>query len=139
MMAVSQFIPQLRIGYLYTYWAPLGFVISVALIREAIDDFRRFQRDREVNSSRYLKLTPRGHVSVASSDLKVGDIVYVEKGHRVPADMVLLRTTEHSGACFVRTDQLDGETDWKLKLAVPFTQKLSSDERMLEGLDESLH
>ena len=126
MMAVSQFIPQLRIGYLYTYWAPLGFVISVALIREAIDDFRRFQRDREVNSSRYLKLTPRGHVSVASSDLKVGDIVYVEKGHRVPADMVLLRTTEHSGACFVRTDQLDGETDWKLKLAVPFTQKLSS-------------
>jgi phospholipid-translocating ATPase len=96
-MAVSQFIPQLRIGYLYTYWGPLGFVISVTMIREAIDDFRRYQRDREVNSSRYCKLTGRGRVSVASSDLKVGDIVYVEKGLRVPADMILLRTTEHSG------------------------------------------
>ena len=93
------------------------------MIREAIDDFRRYQRDKEVNSSRYLRLTPRGKMSVASSDLKIGDIIYVEKGKRVPADMVLLRTTEQSGACFIRTDQLDGETDWKLRLAVPFSQK----------------
>lgn len=114
-MALSQFIPQLRIGYLYTYWLPLGCVLAVTMIREAIDDFRRFQRDREVNAKRYDRLTSRGKVSVASSDLKVGDIIYVEKGQRVPADMVLLRTTEQSGACFIRTDQLDGETDWKLR------------------------
>lgn len=43
---------------------------------------------------------------------------------RVPADMVLLRTTEKSGSCFIRTDQLDGETDWKLRLAVAETQQL---------------
>lgn len=29
-----------------------------------------------------------------------------------------------SGACFIRTDQLDGETDWKLKVAVGCTQRL---------------
>ena len=52
------------IGYLYTYWGPLGFVISVTMIREAIDDFRRFQRDREVNSSRYIKLSDQGEMSV---------------------------------------------------------------------------
>lgn len=27
----------------------------------------------------------------------------------------------------MRTDQLDGETDWKLRLAVPDTQKLDND------------
>ena len=127
-MAVSQFIPALMIGYLYTYWAPLGGVISVSLIREAVDDFRRYQRDKEVNSSRYVKLTAKGQVSVASSALKVGDVVYVEKGQRVPADMILLKTTEHSGACFIRTDQLDGETDWKLRLAVPCSQKVLDNE-----------
>ena len=42
----------------------------------------------------------------------------------MPADMVLMQTTEHTGSCFVRTDQLDGETDWKLRLAVPATQNL---------------
>lgn len=50
----------------------------------------------------------------------------------MPADLVLLRTTETSGACFVRTDQLDGETDWKLRLAVPDTQKLDSDAKLFE-------
>ena len=78
--------------------------------------FRRYQRDKEVNASRYYRLTAnRGKISVASSDLKVGDVIYVEKGHRVPADMIFLRTTEASGSCFIRTDQLDGETDWKLR------------------------
>ena len=113
---------------MYTYWAPLGFVISVSLIREAVDDFRRYQRDKEVNSSRYVKLTSKGQATVASSDLKVGDVVYVDKGQRVPADMILLKTTEYSGACFIRTDQLDGETDWKLRLAVPCSQKVLDNE-----------
>jgi len=131
-MACSQFIPQLRIGYLYTYWGPLGFVISVTMIREAIDDIRRWQRDRDVNSARYSKLTERGWVSVTSSQLKVGDIVEVSKGVRAPADLVLLRTTESSGACFIRTDQLDGETDWKLRLAVTHTQRMSAVEDLLE-------
>ena len=74
----------------------------ICQIREAIDDILRFKRDREVNQSRYAKLTERGRVSVTSANLKVGDIVEVDKGVRVPADMVLLRTTEQSGACFIR-------------------------------------
>ena len=28
------------------------------------------------------------------------------------------------GTCFIRTDQLDGETDWKLRVAAPLTQSL---------------
>ena len=39
----------------------------------------RYSRDKELNSRRYAKMTPRGPVSTASKDLKVGDIVYVEK------------------------------------------------------------
>lgn len=56
----------------------------------------------------------------------------VEKDQRVPADLVLLRTTEHSGQCFVRTDQLDGETDWKLRSAVTEMQKLENDDRLFD-------
>jgi len=130
-MACSQFVPVLRIGYLYTYWGPLGFVISVTMVREAIDDIRRWQRDREVNLAKYAKLTERGRVMVTASRLQVGDVVEVGKGVRAPADLVLLRTTEASGAAFIRTDQLDGETDWKLRLAVPATQRLVGDEELL--------
>lgn len=44
--------------------------------------------------------------------------------------MVLLRTSEKTGAVFVRTDQLDGETDWKLRLAIPTTQRLANDSEL---------
>ncbi|XP_066208421.1 probable phospholipid-transporting ATPase IIB isoform X1 [Saccopteryx leptura] len=123
-VSCSQFVPALKIGYLYTYWAPLGFVLAVTIMREAIDEFRRFQRDKEVNSQLYSKLTVRGKMQVKSSDIQVGDLIIVEKNQRIPSDMVFLRTSEKAGSCFIRTDQLDGETDWKLKVAVSCTQRL---------------
>ncbi|XP_048219488.1 probable phospholipid-transporting ATPase IIB isoform X6 [Perognathus longimembris pacificus] len=123
-VSCSQFVPALKIGYLYTYWAPLGFVLAVTITREAIDEFRRFQRDKEMNSQLYSKLTVRGKVQVKSSDIQVGDLIIVEKNQRIPSDMVFLRTSEKAGSCFIRTDQLDGETDWKLKVAVSCTQRL---------------
>ncbi|XP_057382432.1 probable phospholipid-transporting ATPase IIB isoform X3 [Balaenoptera acutorostrata] len=123
-VSCSQFVPALKIGYLYTYWAPLGFVLAVTIMREATDEFRRFQRDKEVNSQLYSKLTVRGKVQVKSSDIQVGDLIIVEKNQRIPSDMVFLRTSEKAGSCFIRTDQLDGETDWKLRVAVSCTQRL---------------
>ncbi|OWK01681.1 ATP9B, partial [Cervus elaphus hippelaphus] len=93
-VSCSQFVPALKIGYLYTYWAPLGFVLAVTIMREAVDEFRRFQRDKEVNSQLYSKLTVRGKVQVKSSDIQVGDLIIVEKNQRIPSDMVFLRTSE---------------------------------------------
>ncbi|CAG2167263.1 unnamed protein product, partial [Oppiella nova] len=130
LMACSQFINSLKVGYLYTYWAPLGFVLGVTLLREAVDDILRFKRDKAVNSQLYQKLTRDGPLAVHSSRIKVGDLIVVSKDQRVPADMVFLRTSERNGACFVRTDQLDGETDWKLRLAVSSTQGLESDDQL---------
>eukprot|EP00795_Rhopilema_esculentum_P001806 gene1806-16293_t len=130
-VALSQFIPALKIGYLYTYWGPLGFVIAVTMAREGFDDFKRFLRDREANSQKYHKLTSKGTASVPSSDIGIGDLIYVEKDQRVPADMVFLRTTDKSGTCFIRTDQLDGETDWKLRIAVGACQTLQEDNDLL--------
>jgi len=51
--------------------------------------------------------------------------------------MVLLHTSEVAGTCFIRTDQLDGETDWKLRVAVPECQKM--DEKDLVKLDAEIY
>jgi len=45
--------------------------------------------------------------------------------------MVLLSTTEKSGSVFIRTDQLDGETDWKLRKAINYTQKVQPSSRLI--------
>lgn len=137
-----------------TYVAPLAFVLAVTMGKEAYDDFCRYKRDQEANSTRYLVLLshldttgpamaehadlPRPQTrSTPSSSIKVGDMVLLEKNQRVPADMVLLTTSEEEGSCFIRTDQLDGETDWKLKVAVSQTQLLG--EKGVGGVEGSLY
>lgn len=133
LVALSQFVPQLRIGYLFTYVGPLVFVLAVTMAKEWHDDHARKQRDKEANSQQYHRLTSAGGTEVIpSAKISVGDFILIEKNQRVPADMVLLRTTESSGACFVRTDQLDGETDWKLRIAVAPTQKLPGNQDLFE-------
>jgi len=138
-----------------TYIGPLAFVLFVTMGKEAYDDYKRHMRDREANSQRYLVLTPpparpshsdaeqaylNTHAntrSVPSSSIRVGDLVHLEKNQRVPADMILLHTSESSGTCFIRTDQLDGETDWKLRVAITECQKM--DEGDLVRLDAEIY
>uniref|UniRef100_A0A8C6JPG0 Phospholipid-transporting ATPase n=1 Tax=Melopsittacus undulatus TaxID=13146 RepID=A0A8C6JPG0_MELUD len=87
---------------------------------------------QKLNSQIYSKLTARGTVKVKSSNIQVGDLIIVEKNQRVPADMIFLRTSEKNGSCFLRTDQLDGETDWKLRLPVTCTQRLPTASELLQ-------
>ena len=137
-------------GFIATYIAPLAFVLFVTMGKEAYDDYKRHLRDKEANSAKYLTLDSSGvdivssldggpHTrSVPSSSIRVGDLILLEKNQRVPADLVLLRTSDSSGTCFIRTDQLDGETDWKLRAAVPTCQALQSDRDLL-SLDAEIY
>ncbi len=109
------------LGFLITYVAPLGFVLFITMLKEAFDDFQRHRRDKEMNQKEHEILTNNGFKKISSAQLKVGQIVKVHQNERLPADLLLLYTTEKTGAVFIRTDQLDGETDWKLRKAVPVT------------------
>ncbi|OLL24936.1 putative phospholipid-transporting ATPase NEO1 [Neolecta irregularis DAH-3] len=114
LVAISQFIPPLKIGYISTYIFPLVFVLTITIGKEALDDVARRRRDEEANREPYKVLGFPGFV--LAKNLVVGQFVMLEKGKRVPADMVLLKTGENDGEAFIRTDQLDGETDWKLRI-----------------------
>uniref|UniRef100_A0A8C0L6T5 Phospholipid-transporting ATPase n=1 Tax=Canis lupus dingo TaxID=286419 RepID=A0A8C0L6T5_CANLU len=123
LLACSQFVPEMRLGALYTYWVPLGFVLAVTVIREAVEEIRCYVRDREVNCQVYSRLTARGQPPL---------FLFITQNQRVPADMIFLRTSEKNGSCFLRTDQLDGETDWKLRLPVACTQRLPTAADLLQ-------
>ena len=69
------------------------------------------------------KYTKDGKKIIKSSEIKVGDLIELNQNNRIPADMVVLKSSDENGSLFIRTDQLDGETDWKLRKAIPATQK----------------
>ena len=54
LMAVSQFFDALKVGFLFSYVAPLVFVLLITLIKEAYDDYKRYLRDKEANNQKYL-------------------------------------------------------------------------------------
>lgn len=230
-VALTQFIPALRVGFFWAYFGPLAFVLAISLAKEARDDAARARRDRAVNDAPYTRLRPaevaggavaarngvgggqaarrvagggplRGRPvaeTVPSRDIRVGDVLVLAMDQRVPADCLLLRAEPRESAAavassvaapveesrsfpaavareagpasraavdgapvdgagdsrggsrtapsgttaadededdgastlFIRTDQLDGETDWKLRRAAHTSQQLGSDAAVL--------
>jgi len=237
LVALSQVIRPLRIGYLSTYIVPLVCVLAITLGKEAWDDIERRKRDAEANSEGYTVLTfekpgygaadrfqkkrnlkskagklnrtalvapdrlsdiqeeeehaqgegrlPTSEVHEVikkSRELKVGDVLKLSKDQRLPADVIILKSypnestvsanpviniipanesllvepisdppvaesaatkadslestselgntpaadAEGVGETFIRTDQLDGETDWKLRLGSQISQSLDT-------------
>lgn len=135
-IALSQFYPPLKVGFMFTYIAPLAFVLSITLMKEAWDDIQRYRKDKDINNTMYEYLQKNGtwHMK-ASSSVKVGDILKINQNQRFPADCILLYTTERNGTVFIRTDQLDGETDWKLRKACVATQSAQPVENLIRRND----
>lgn len=60
-------------------------------------------------------------------DLRVGDIVHLSNNETIPADILLLKSSEPQGICYIETCDLDGETSLKRRQVVRgFTEKQSS-------------
>ena len=140
-MTITQFFDALKVGFLFTYLSPLCMVVGFSMLKELYDDLKRRIQDKETNSKlvTILKLNESGREVVynnkKSSELEIGDIISLTKNSRVPADIVVLKTFNESkdNQAFIKTDQLDGETDWKLRKAPGATQEKS--EKELVDLD----
>ncbi|KAI9299769.1 hypothetical protein BJ944DRAFT_210007 [Cunninghamella echinulata] len=61
-------------------------------------------------------------------DLKVGDFVFLRDDDPIPADIVILSTSEVDGLCYVETQNLDGETNLKIKRGLQATSDMSKPE-----------
>ncbi|TYH61651.1 hypothetical protein ES332_D07G067300v1 [Gossypium tomentosum] len=107
---------------------PLVVVIGATMGKEAVEDWRRKKQDTEVNN-RKVKMHQSDGIFEPTKwmDLKVGDIVKVEKDEFFPADLILLSSSYEEAICYVETMNLDGETNLKLKGASDVTSSLHDD------------
>jgi phospholipid-translocating ATPase len=60
--------------------------------------------------------------------LEVGDIVLLHNNEQVPADIVLLSTSDPDGMCYLETKNLDGETNLKPRKSIRATSSMKSEE-----------
>ena len=84
-MSASQFIPELKIGFLFTYISPLAFVVFVSMAKELYDDINRRIQDKKTNSTKVEVLVPTPDKKnfrielKSASDLLIGDIIQLKK------------------------------------------------------------
>lgn len=110
---------------------PLVIVILATMVKEAIEDWRRNQQDTEVNNRRTRVFHQAGDGAFRDAkwkDIRVGDIVKVQKDDFFPADLVLLASSYDDGICYVETMNLDGETNLKLKQSLDLTSSSLQDD-----------
>lgn len=60
--------------------------------------------------------------------LEVGDIVLLRENEQVPADIVVLSTSDPDNMCYLETKNLDGETNLKPRKSVRATASIQSEE-----------
>lgn len=122
--AALQQIPNVSPTNRFTTIVPLFIVLMVSAIKESVEDYKRRQSDRSLNYSKTQTLQGSAFRETKWVDVKVGDIVRVESEESFPADMVLLASSEPEGLCYIETANLDGETNLKIKQAIPETAHL---------------
>ena len=119
--AILQQIPSVSPTNRYTTIVPLVVVLLVSAVKESIEDYKRRLSDRALNYSRTRVLKGSSFHSTKWVDVRVGDVVRVESEEPFPADLVLLASSEPEGLCYIETANLDGETNLKIKQAIPET------------------
>eukprot|EP00659_Diplonema_papillatum_P018642 gene18642-28758_t len=106
---------------------PLITVVGVASLRDAFEDTKRHKDDKKANSKAVQVLGSDGFETKPSSVLRAGDVVQLADNTEVPADILLLSSSNDNSTCFVETANLDGETNLKKKVGVPATRGLDQE------------
>jgi phospholipid-transporting ATPase len=98
---------------------PLTFVVVVSMIKDISEDYKRYKSDKKENYRTVRVLnTETGDFEVKHwEQVLVGNIVKVMEGEYFPADLILLKSADKSGQCYVETKSLDGETNLKTRQA----------------------
>ncbi|XP_055080751.1 phospholipid-transporting ATPase VB [Periophthalmus magnuspinnatus] len=120
-LAILNFVPMVQAFEPEVALIPICVILALTALKDAWEDFGRYQSDKELNGlpcfvySRKKKC----YVEKRWKDVRVGDFVKVESNDTVPADLLLLFTSDPNGVCHIETANLDGETNLKQRRAVP--------------------
>ena len=111
-----------------TTWGPLLFVLLVSMFSELVDDIRRRRSDLAANSRLYSRCSRGKLQRLRSMDIMVGDILFLHDNDEIPADCVLLKSSDAEGTAYIQTTNLDGESDFKPRSAPKLTQAMHDSE-----------
>uniref|UniRef100_A0A452GKR4 Phospholipid-transporting ATPase n=1 Tax=Gopherus agassizii TaxID=38772 RepID=A0A452GKR4_9SAUR len=120
--AVNAFQPELAL-------APVLFILAVTAIKDLWEDYSRYRSDNEINHTECLVYcrNEKKYMNRYWKEVEVGDFVQLRCNEIIPADILLLSSSDPDGLCHIETANLDGETNLKQRQVVRRFLELDSE------------
>ncbi|ELK28371.1 Putative phospholipid-transporting ATPase VB [Myotis davidii] len=119
-IAVLNFVPVVNAFQPEVNLIPICIILGVTAIKDAWEDFQRYQSDKVINNRECLVYSRKeqSYVQKRWRDVRVGDFIQMQCNEIIPADILLLFSSDPSGICHLETANLDGETNLKQRRVV---------------------
>lgn len=88
--------------------APLIFVLTLSMVREGFEDYKRWKSDQADNSQLSRIYHHDGFIEAKWKDITLGDFIKIRKDEVIPADVMILVSESNSGIAYLETASLDG-------------------------------
>ncbi|XP_063066751.1 phospholipid-transporting ATPase IC [Engraulis encrasicolus] len=137
-LLILQIIPEITTLPWYTTLVPLVLVLGITAIKDLVDDLARHRMDKEINN-RKCEVLENGRFKESKwRFIQVGDVVRLKKNDFIPADLLLLSSSNPNSLTYVETAELDGETNLKFKMGSKVTDERLQEEAQLAGFDATI-
>ncbi|KAM8765455.1 phospholipid-transporting ATPase VB isoform 2-T2 [Rhynchonycteris naso] len=119
-IAVLNFVPVVNAFQPEVNLIPICIILGVTAIKDAWEDLQRYKSDKVINNTECLIYSRKeqSYVQKHWKDVRVGDFVQMRSNEIIPADILLLFSSDPGGICHLETANLDGETNLKQRRVV---------------------
>ncbi|XP_010970522.2 phospholipid-transporting ATPase VB isoform X2 [Camelus bactrianus] len=119
-LVILNWVPSMEVFHREITMLPLAIVLFVIMVKDGVEDFKKHCFDREINCSniQIYERKEQGYMQRRWKDVRVGDFIQMQCNEIIPADILLLFSSDPSGICHLETANLDGETNLKQRRVV---------------------
>ncbi|XP_006861984.1 PREDICTED: probable phospholipid-transporting ATPase VA [Chrysochloris asiatica] len=119
-IALLNFVPAVNAFQPGLALAPVLFILAVTAFKDLWEDYSRHLSDHEINHLGCLVYSreEKRYMNRYWKELHVGDFVRLRCNEIIPADVLLLSSSNPDGLCHIETANLDGETNLKRRQVV---------------------
>ncbi|XP_024622174.1 probable phospholipid-transporting ATPase VA [Neophocaena asiaeorientalis asiaeorientalis] len=128
-IALLNFVPAVNAFQPGLALAPVLFILAVTAFKDLWEDYSRHRSDQEINHLGCLVFSreEKQYVNRFWKEIRVGDFVRLCCNEIIPADILLLYSSDPDGLCHIETANLDGETNLKRRQVVRGFSELVSE------------